>query len=836
MLKSLKSKILLPNVVILVLLAATTIIFVYVFATRLVYSFTNERVETARNAFLSQVELTEQINFLAAAAVGGSAEIIEYVKNNDNEAMLRYVDGVATTFGVTEIIIVSTEGRILARTSMMESTGELLTDIPGLQAAFLGGSSTFYGETARFPMTLISVYPIYDGQEIYGAVVTAINVSDGAFLAQIGRSLNADITIYNTRESVASTIREPGTGLYYTGNPIAREVADMVLLMGYAKTMEYDVFGELPYFAYFLPLFGYDGEAVGAAFLGVSKQYLLAAMSSIQRGLAAVSMAGIVLAVAAILLTITKSLKPVGKLSAIAKEMAAGNINANFERSNLPNDEIGRLTKDVLQLTDVVKDLTNDLEKLAHENSIVGNTDYKIDAGKYSGGFNVLVQDINALVEGGKDDLRTVTDAVERIGRGDFDFEVKELPGKKMEVTNAIKTVVSKLDDLSSTMSYLAVQVGAGNLKLDIDKSAFYGKWHELIEKQIGIIDMIAEPLDKIRHNISIMAQGDFTRLDGRFSGVFDDLKNECNSVNDAQDAYIHEISETLTAIAGGNLTVKPKLHYKGDYAPIKTAIEKIIENLNQTLSDVRFAILQVTDGANQIAASAMTLAEGTTNQSATIEEINSSMELIHQNALGICENAENTNANTMQIREYMAQGTCTVKGMAETMGTIKESSKNMSKIIDVINGIAFQTNLLALNASVEAARAGEHGRGFAVVADEVRNLAGKSQTSTKETSGIIEKEIGLVADGLNRMDEVVSSFDVIASCIGENSNRISEISHTSREQLESVAVINSSISDIAKVIMDTSQTAEKSASASQELLSLAEVLSEKVKFFKLAV
>ena len=167
-------------------------------------------------------------------------------------------------------------------------------------------------------------------------------------------------------------------------------------------------------------------------------------------------------------------------------------------------------------------------------------------------------------------------------------------------------------------------------------------------------------------------------------------------------------------------------------------------------------------------------------------------------------------------------------------MNKVKVSSQDIGKIIDVISNIAFQTNLLALNAAVEAARAGEHGRGFGVVAEEVRNLAGRSQQSTSDTSVIIDEDVKHVEEGLQATSGVVASFETIANNVQEISGHITEIAEISSEQLDSIANVKTGLSEIEGVVSDISSTAEESASASQELHSQADLLREKVAFFKL--
>ena len=178
--------------------------------------------------------------------------------------------------------------------------------------------------------------------------------------------------------------------------------------------------------------------------------------------------------------------------------------------------------------------------------------------------------------------------------------------------------------------------------------------------------------------------------------------------------------------------------------------------------------------------------------------------------------------------------GGVVVQSMADTMNKIMVSNDNISKIIDVITSIAFQTNLLALNASVEAARAGEHGKGFSVVADEVRTLAGRSQQSASDTANIISEDNKHVQEGAKTVEEVVAAFETIANDIREISSQIFQISEITSEQLESISMINTNLQEIIQVVSDTSDTAMESSHTSEQLTNLADMLRQKVAFFRL--
>lgn len=231
----------------------------------------------------------------------------------------------------------------------------------------------------------------------------------------------------------------------------------------------------------------------------------------------------------------------------------------------------------------------------------------------------------------------------------------------------------------------------------------------------------------------------------------------------------------------------------------------------------------QVLMAAGQVSASARSLSQGATEQAASLEETSASMEemasVTHRNA----EHTQRAAGLMADVEDCVGQSNRALGDMVASMGSIRESSQQVAKIIATIDEIAFQTNILALNAAVEAARAGEAGMGFAVVADEVRNLAQRSAQAARDTTALIETSIENSRNGNQRVEDVAQSIVAITGCVAQVKGLIDEISTASRQQAQGIEQVSQAVTQMEKVTQTTAATAEEGAAASEELHAQAE-------------
>ena len=338
----------------------------------------------------------------------------------------------------------------------------------------------------------------------------------------------------------------------------------------------------------------------------------------------------------------------------------------------------------------------------------------------------------------------------------------------------------------------------------------------------------IGNPIKKVAEAADKLAVGD---LD---INVEVKSKNEIGSLAKSFARLVtstREQAAVIERVADTDLTVEVPVRSEKDLMGIK--LSKLVSDLNETMIKIASASEQVASGSMQVSESSMSLSQGATEQASSIEELSASLEEISSQTKLNADNANNANQLAEDAKECCL-GNERMQEMLKAIEEINSSSANISKIIKVIDDIAFQTNILALNAAVEAARAGQHGKGFAVVAEEVRNLAARSANAAKETTDMIESSIKKSEDGTIISKEAAEALKKIVDDIDKVANLVNNIAVASNEQASGIEQINQGIMQVSQVVQTNSAISEEGAAASEELSSQAALLQDMVARFKL--
>ncbi|HMW70569.1 MAG TPA: methyl-accepting chemotaxis protein [Cellvibrionaceae bacterium] len=339
----------------------------------------------------------------------------------------------------------------------------------------------------------------------------------------------------------------------------------------------------------------------------------------------------------------------------------------------------------------------------------------------------------------------------------------------------------------------------------------------------------------EINQVIQTASKGDFSallNLQGK-SGFFLNVAQGLNQIITTTKHATDEIIRVIGAMALGDLTQRISSDYSGEFALVKRDVNKTLDSLTHTMSEIILASETIATSSQQISAGTQDLSTRTEEQASSLEETAASMEEITQMLHKSQHNAETANSLSLQAVEIAKSGDASVEKTAAAMRGIQAASTAIANIIGVIDELAFQTNLLALNAAVEAARAGEQGRGFAVVAAEVRSLAQRSAHSAKEIKQLIQDSVSRVQDGSALVEVSRKTLNQMVQEILQVANMVGEIVVTTKEQASGVSQINTAILQMDQITQQNAALVEQASAASETMADQARALDQLMGFFK---
>lgn len=433
--------------------------------------------------------------------------------------------------------------------------------------------------------------------------------------------------------------------------------------------------------------------------------------------------------------------------------------------------------------------------------------------------------------------VRMINEAAKQLAAGNTNIQLTNEHTKDEvgELKESVKDIINSILALVGDMHMLTEAAVAGQLSARADANKHKGDYRMIVEGINGTLDAVVEPVSEASDVLEEMAKGNLhAHITGEYQGDHAVIKNALNGTIDAVNGYIGEISDVLGEMANGNLDVEITSEYKGDFVRLKNSINHIAASLNEVLGEINMAAEQVSAGTSQVSSGSQSIAQGATEQAAAIEELTATAAQIAEQTSSNAKSADAANRLSAEARNNAILGNEQMQELRNAMQEISESSVSISKIIKVIDDIAFQTNILALNAAVEAARAGAQGKGFAVVAEEVRNLAARSASAAKETTELIEGSMIKTQAGASIADKTAEALEGIVQSVQNAVKLVGEIAEASTQQAAAVSEVNRGIEQMSQVVQSNSATAEQAAAASEELSSQADMLKQMVDQFQL--
>ena len=517
---------------------------------------------------------------------------------------------------------------------------------------------------------------------------------------------------------------------------------------------------------------------------------------------------------------------------------------------------------------DAVNALVADANMLSAA-ALEGKLATRADASRHQGDFRRVVDGVNHTLDAVIGPLNVAAEYVDRISKGDIPPKIVDsYQGDFNEMKNNLNTCIDAVSALVADARMLSVAAVEGRLATRADASRHQGDFRQVVDGVNRTLDAVIGPLNVAAEYVDRISKGDIpTPITDDYRGDFNELKINLNVLISAmgtiaevaekishgdlavevrprsgQDrlmlslqnmvAVLKELASSAELIAAGDLTLTVRPASERDV--MGNAFVAMVENLRSIVGNVSAGTASIATASRQIAAGSADMAQRTEQQAASLEETAASMEELTSTVKQNAENSQQANQLAIAASDVAVKGGAVIGKVVTTMDSISDSSKKISDIIGVIDGIAFQTNILALNAAVEAARAGEQGRGFAVVAGEVRNLAQRSAAAAKEIKSLIGDSVDKVGSGSKLVGEAGQTMQEIVASIKRVTEIVAEISAASVEQSCGIEQINIAITSMDEMTQQNSSIVQQSAAAADSLQEQAGLLVEAVNGFKL--
>jgi methyl-accepting chemotaxis protein len=298
--------------------------------------------------------------------------------------------------------------------------------------------------------------------------------------------------------------------------------------------------------------------------------------------------------------------------------------------------------------------------------------------------------------------------------------------------------------------------------------------------------------------------------------------------------ADVAEGSRVAQRVADGQLSEQPHSDAQDEIGDLMRAIGSMVGQLRTTIRSVQQASESIGNASAEIATGNLDLSQRTEQTASSLQQTASSMEQLTTTVRHSADSAATASQLATSAAQVAQRGGEAVAQVVSTMDEINASSKKISDIIGVIDGIAFQTNILALNAAVEAARAGEQGRGFAVVAGEVRSLAQRSAEAAREIKSLIGNSVSKVEAGARQVQDAGATMNEIVASVQRVTDVIGEISAATSEQSAGLGHVNGTVSELDQMTQRNAALVEQSAAAADSLRGEAQRLAGMVATFDL--
>lgn len=348
------------------------------------------------------------------------------------------------------------------------------------------------------------------------------------------------------------------------------------------------------------------------------------------------------------------------------------------------------------------------------------------------------------------------------------------------------------------------------------------------------VVRMEALATGEIESPIHYTDYGDCVGRMARAMGHFRANSIKVEELGSAQKRIIDAMNHSLSALAQNDLTAEIREPFPGDYEDLRINYNRGVKTIASALAEIRGLAEHVLRGSDEINAASADLAQRNERQAANLQAASNAMGGVTAALAHTAAQAHDANKSVASVVGRAQEGQDIAASATTSMQEIERSSEEISRIVSLIDGIAFQTNLLALNAGVEAARAGEAGKGFAVVATEVRALAQRCTDAARDIKVLVTASTATVSQGVNTVERTREVLVELSSRISEIDTFISEVASKTGAQVSQLRDVAANVAEMDQMTQQNAAMVEQSAAAARSLAQQANTLSSSVGAFRI--